>query len=253
MKTNEWKNLWKLEEEKTFAGWDFSYIDGRSEFQAEPWDYKATVLSYIHSSTTLLDMGTGGGEFLLSLSPPKGSTYATEAYLPNYELCKRTLPAHGIEVRRVIDDNELPYEDNFFDLVINRHEAYSVEEVRRILKPNGIFVTQQVGGLNNKELSTFLLGKTPEIVDQKFDLASSSKELSKAGFTIMDSREYFPRLKFFDVGALVYFAKIIEWEFPDFTVEKHFDKLCLLQAQVEQKGYVESMEHRFFLIARKCG
>ncbi|MNJ78400.1 hypothetical protein D3C77_761450 [compost metagenome] len=36
--------------------------------------------------------------------------------------------------------------------MINRHEAYSVQELNRILKPGGLFITQQVGGQNNRGL-----------------------------------------------------------------------------------------------------
>ncbi|WP_365845908.1 hypothetical protein [Clostridium sp.] len=39
-----------------------------------------------------------------------------------------------------------PFEDNTFDIVINRHESYCVSEVKRILKTDGIFIAQQVGG-----------------------------------------------------------------------------------------------------------
>ncbi len=41
-------------------------------------------------------------------------------------------------------------------MIINRHESYSVKEVSRILKKHGTFITQQVGGLNNKEINEFL-------------------------------------------------------------------------------------------------
>jgi len=78
--------------------------------------------------------------------------------------------------------------------VINRHESFSASEVFRVLKPGGIFVTQQVGG---------------------------------------------------------YFAKIIEWEFPGFSVERCFDQLCMLQEQVDKNGFIRSREHRFLLVATK--
>lgn len=78
-------------------------------------------------------------------------------------------------MKQVFNDSQLPFEDNTFDIIINRHESFDINEVMRILKTNGIFITQQVGGKNN---------------------------------------EYFPYLRFKDIGAIVYFAKIIEWEFP---------------------------------------
>lgn len=245
------KNDWLREESKTFKGWDFSYIANRKSEQNLPWDYQTIVRTYMDDSKTMLDMGTGGGEFLLSLHPPKYKTYATEAYPPNVEYCQKTLPAYGIEVRQVFRDEELPFDNDFFDLVINRHEAFSASEVFRILKPGGLFITQQVGGQNNRELSQFLLDTDSYIIDETFSVMTASAELQQAGFTITDRKENFPMLTFYDIGALVYFAKIIEWEFPGFSVETCFDKLCLLQEKVDRDGSIQSREHRFLIVATK--
>lgn len=37
------------------------------------------------------------------------------------------------------------------------------------------------------------------------------QEISEQGFEILESGETFQPIKFFDTGALVWFAKIIEW------------------------------------------
>lgn len=251
MNTNELKKLWQSEEQMTFKGWDFSYISERTTAQDPPWDYKKIVTTYMNPSTTMLDMGTGGGEFLLSLAPPAGSTYATETYLPNVELCQNTLPPYGIEVRQVFHDEELPFEDSFFDLVINRHESFSSKEVFRILKPGALFVTQQVGGRNNRELAKFLLGNDTNNVHAEFNLEETKNDLVTAGFSILDARECFLSRRFHDIGALVYYAKIIEWEFPDFSVERCFNQLCLLQDKIERDGFVQTNEHRFLIKAVK--
>lgn len=251
MDRNELKKRWEAEEVKVFQGWDFSALNGRLEEEELPWDYRTLVQQEMNENTVMLDMGTGGGEFLLSLSPPPGRTYATEAYLPNYELCRAKLPAYGIEVAKVEEDDRLPYEDEFFDLLINRHESFSAKEVYRILKPGGVFITQQVGGQNNRELSRYLLGEGAMETPADFDLAYTVQDLLEAGFDVEVQRELFPEVKFRDVGALVYFAKIIEWEFAGFSVDRCFDKLCELQNKVEQTGHASSREHRFVILARR--
>ncbi len=251
MNEKEIKAYWKSEEAKGFQGWDFSYLNGRKVEEELPWDYKGIVQEQMAESSVMLDMGTGGGEFLLSLSPPPGKTYATEAYLPNYELCRARLPAYGIEVKLVEDDTDLPFESDMFDLVINRHEAFSLEEVYRILKPGGMFITQQVGGSNNRELSRFLLGGDVMITNEEFNLDHSVRDLRQVGFTVLEQRECFPELRFLDIGALAYFAKIIEWEFPGFSVDRCFGQLCKLQESLKRDGFVASREHRFFILARK--
>ncbi|WP_442863859.1 methyltransferase domain-containing protein [Anaeromicrobium sp.] len=68
-------------------------------------------------------MGTGGGEFLLSLNHPYEKTAVTEAWEPNVKLCKEKLLPLGICVRQAHEDNELPFEDNSFDMIINRHSV----------------------------------------------------------------------------------------------------------------------------------
>jgi len=239
------------EEEKTFSGWDFSYLDGRWEDEDLPWDYKTIVLKYLKPSHKLLDIGTGGGEFLLSLNHPYNNTSVTEGYKPNYELCIKKLSILGIKVYNYVGDEILESIPNdTFDIVINRHESYNEKELNRILKPNGLFITQQVGAFNNKELATFF----NEVHQDQFPeltLAKSVQRLEENNFEIIYSNEYFPTLKFFDLGAIAYFAKIIQWEFINFNVKDNIDKFLILQEELEKIGYITSKEHRFMIVAKK--
>ena len=43
---------------------------------------------YLSPESRLLDIDTGGGEFLLSLNHPPENTSATEGYPPNVSLCQ---------------------------------------------------------------------------------------------------------------------------------------------------------------------
>lgn len=251
MKYMKLKEYWLSEEKKSFRGWDFSYINERKLSEPLPWNYDKMVRQYLDTNSTLLDMGTGGGEYLLTLNHPYCNTFATEAYPPNFELCKRILTPLGVEVRQVFNDNYLPFENERFDIIINRHEAFDINEVYRLLKPNGLFITQQVGVLNNKELSRFLISDFKEITTSDHTLKNNMILIENKGFTILKSDEYFPKLNFIDVGALVYFAKIIEWEFPNFSVDSCFKQLCLLQSIVEKQGFIESKQHRFIIVAQK--
>lgn len=251
MNYDKLRKEWLKEEEYSFKGWDFSHLNNRISEEPLPWCYKDIIAGFLKSEDKLLDMGTGGGEFLLTLNHPFQKTFVTESYLPNLELCKEKLGEFGISVNYVEDDARLPFESATFDVVINRHESYNLSEVSRILKPNGVFITQQVGSFNNLDLAKFIL----QAPDRKTDFDNQlSKELEKAidhNLKHLYSDEYFPYLRFFDVGALVYFAKIIEWEFPDFSVNKCFDQLVDLHNEITDKGYIESKEHRFLLVFRK--
>ena len=99
-------------------------------------------------------MGTGGGEFLSSLRNLPEKIYATEGYEPNFYIAKEKLKSLNGEVRFIHDKNSLPFEDSHFDIIINRHEDFSLVEIERLLKPGGVFITQQVGGLNDYNLKS---------------------------------------------------------------------------------------------------
>lgn len=81
------KELWKEEEKKGFEGWDFSYLKNRWVEEELPWDYRDILMEYLNPDYKLLDMGTGGGEFLLSLNHPHNNTSVTEMWEPNVRLC----------------------------------------------------------------------------------------------------------------------------------------------------------------------
>ena len=252
MNTNELIKRWKAEESIAHIhGWDFSHIDGRyMEEDDLPWDYRETILRYLKRSMRILDIDTGGGEFLLSLNHPYENTAATEGYPPNVELCKHVLLSLGIDFRPGDGTKELPFENGSFDMVINRHGDFNATEIRRILKSGGLFITQQVGAENDRELVELLCGETELLFPEQY-LDITSRKFRDAGFEILDAQECFRPIKFLDVGALVWFTRIIEWEFPDFSVETCVDRLLKAQQILEQNGCIEGKIHRFLLVAQK--
>jgi len=59
---------------KGFSGWDFSYISdtGRVRSSLLSWSYASLVIPHMQEATSMLDMGTGGGEFLAKLGHIRG-------------------------------------------------------------------------------------------------------------------------------------------------------------------------------------
>ncbi|MBR4626168.1 MAG: methyltransferase domain-containing protein [Ruminococcus sp.] len=253
MDRNELKKKWLAEEKAAvMLGWEFSHIDGRFMTADDdlPWDYREIVISHLDSGKRLLDMETGGGEFLRSLGHPYDMTAATEAYPPNVKLCRKELLPLGIDFREASSGGALPYLDSSFDIVINRHGSYDVSEVRRVLKDGGIFVTQQVGCENDRELSELLCENFVPAFEG-FRLERELGRFKAAGFEITDSGECFKPIEFYDVGALVWFARVIEWEFPGFSVERDFSRLCTAQDILDREGKISGHIHRFMITARK--
>ena len=241
---------WKREEaEAAMKGWDFSHIKGRAVENELPWSYKQKVHDFLKPENMMLDMGTGGGEVLLSLGHPFKNTCVTEAWEPNVRLCEEKLAPLGITVRQLWDDKPLPYDDEQFDIVLNRQEYYNLDEVRRVLKPGGYFITQQVGSANGTALREFLCGKQNN--DLSFNLENELPRFVKAGFSINYKNQCYLQDRFLDVGVVVWRAKVLPWEYPDFSVDKCAEKLFKLDELCEKAGYIPHIQHRFIIIARK--
>ena len=252
MNTEARIRAWKAEEEIAHIhGWDFSHIAGRYTDQDDlPWDYRAVIGAFLRPEMKLLDIDTGGGEFLQSLKHPFENTAATENYPPNVVLCRETLLPLGIDFRPADGKGKLPFDDGSFDMVIDRHGDFCAPEIHRVLKPGGVFITQQVGAENDRELAALLCGEIPMPFPEQ-TLSITAEKFEKAGFRILRAEEAFRPIRFFDVGALVWFARIIQWEFPDFSVDTHLENLMKAQKILEEQGSIDGSIHRFLLVAGK--
>ncbi|WP_433939256.1 class I SAM-dependent methyltransferase [Paenibacillus lautus] len=233
-----------------FSGWDFSRItaSGRMQSHALPWSLGSVVLPLMRNAATMLDMGTGGGEFLSSLQPLPKSVYATEGYKPNVQIAKQRLEPLGVNVVYFEEDSSLPFKDRYFDLIINQHESYSAAEVRRILNERGVFVTQQSGGTDCYGINESL-GVPLNEEFAHWNLAIAAQELHDHGFKVTFSREDFLPQRFYDIGALVYYLIAIPWQIPNFTVERYIEPLHHIHRMIRTNGYFEVQQHRFILIA----
>lgn len=124
----------------------------------------------------------------------------------------------------------------------------NVNEVKRVLKPNGVFITQQVGGKNGNRLSNMLIPDfQPEFIN--LNSRNTQHELENSHFEIVFANEYFPYQKFFNMKALIYYAKVIEWEFPAFNVKDNFEQLLNAFKELTLNGYILNYEHRFIIVA----
>lgn len=246
------RNLWKQEEEAAHIhGWDFSHIRGRYEAENDlPWDYGAIVRRHLKRALNVMDYDTGGGEFLLSLNHPYSRTAATEGYPPNVKLCSEKLLPLGIDFKECHDPSKVPFGDEAFDVVINRHGKFNAGELFRLLRRNGVFITEQVGGDNDRDLVEMVLPETRQPFPH-LNLTVQRKHFEDAGFEIVQAEEAYRSIKFYDAGAFVWFAHIIEWEFPDFSVDRCFEQLLKMQEMIDKAGRIEGTIHRYLIVAKK--
>ena len=247
---------------RPFSGWDLSYLDSRRvDMQQHPlWDYAQAAITAMQEAQSMLDMRTGGGERLAKYLgvQPVAEVYATEGYAPNFSVASTRLAPFGVTLYDVQDDR-VPRPDASLDLVINRHGSYNASEVQRVLKPDKLFITQQVGDQTNLRLRE-LLGYTPPQehhfhpgAENKvaWNLACAVDELAAGGWQIREQLEEFYPTRYFDVGAIVYYLKAVPWTIPDFSVERYIAQLVEIRDLIAREGFLDVAFHQFFIVAQR--
>jgi hypothetical protein len=72
-----------------------------------------------------------------------------------------------------------------------------------------------------------------------------------AGMKILEFGESIGKTKFNDIGAVVYYLKCIPWQVKDFSIEKYYKKLEILNEIIKINGFIEFILHRFYIIIKK--
>ncbi|MDK8193867.1 class I SAM-dependent methyltransferase [Paenibacillus sp. UMB7766-LJ446] len=233
-------------------GWDFSSLKVTSEDIG--WNFYEEVTRCTEPSDLMLDIGTGGGEAVLSIAHAALLLVGIDLSHGMIETAQRNLKASGSKsnVRLVhMNAEQLTFPDQFFNVVSSRHCDFCATEVYRALGDGGIFLTQQVSENDKCNISeAFGLGQSMGV--QPGTLMERYKhELGEAGFQDIQVREYNATEYYTtpdDLLFLLTHAPII----PGFG-EREFDFECFQQF-VEQnrcdKG-IRTNSARFMLTARK--
>jgi SAM-dependent methyltransferase len=233
-----------------FSGWDFTSFGDRWKTAEPSWNYPAIVRSHMQGISSMLDLDTGGGELFSSFAPFPPSTWATESFPPNIPIARNRLEPLGVRVISDYTDASIPLPDASLDLVIDRHGSYSERELMRLLKPGGIFLTEQVGGKNDIRFNELLQDKvefeyffwTKELITQ---------QLKTVGFELLSVQEEFPLAEFADIGMVVFYLRIIPWQIAGFSVEKYQDKLFSMHQDILAHGPLQVYDHRILVESRK--
>jgi hypothetical protein len=140
-------------------GWDFTLLQGRVTEDPLPWSYGRLLLARLPDTASLLDLGTGGGEFLSNLAPLPPRTAATEGYPPNLPLARHRLEPLGVEVKPIGEDNLLPF-PVFLRLVSWRVPDFDVNRYAHSLRV--LHAEMQHGNPLTAHAHRFALLATPE-------------------------------------------------------------------------------------------
>ena len=251
------------------SGWDFSWMgDRRRDLDHLPWRWHDLIAGAVRetSARTFVDMGTGGGEvlagYLTSGAPVPPVVVATEAWAPNHRVAYARLApfAASVVADEGAPDNDtwtgpgaggrLAFRRRSIDVIVNRHEAYAPDEVLEVLAPAGRFVTQQVGGENETEWEA-IFGRPAEHAAAGWGRDHAVAQAEGAGLEVLDSDEAFPRVAFHDVGAVVYYHRLIPWFVPGFE-PAGADRPALeqLHQRIVREGPLVLRSHRYRFTAR---
>jgi SAM-dependent methyltransferase len=232
-------------------GWDFSWFEGRATEARPPWGYARLMGERMGGVASALDIETGGGEVLATVPKPPKLLVATESWPPNVAVARRGLAPLGAHVVAVADAPTLPFVGGAFELVVSRHPVVTLwDEVARVLRPGGTYLSQQIGAGTNRELTDFMMG--PQPVNQGRSVESLRAAAEDAGLEVVDLQSCALRVEFFDIAAVVYFLRKVRWTVPDFSVPAYEERLRAVHDQIEREGAFLSTAQRILLEARKA-
>jgi len=235
----------------TRSGWDFSRVDWRRD--PTLWEYDDVARQLLSPSDHVLDVGTGGAETFLKLSAHFGSGIGIDVSSARIARAQANLAEAGIPAIQlsVMDAHHLDFQDETFDIVLNRHCIIDVRETTRVLRRGGRFFTQQVGRRNTESILQ-AFGWTPDSFPdgwwQPIDPVADA--FAGAGCHVEAVAEYDVRYWFADISSLVFWLKSVP--LPEtFDPNRHWQAVNEIIARHSTPYGIQTNEHREMLIARK--
>jgi SAM-dependent methyltransferase len=232
-------------------GWDFGWLDGRATEERPSWRYFDLVAARTPTVGSLLDVQVGSGGMIAALPVVPERTAGTEGYGPNVRRAARNLASRGAHVVWTDESRPaLPFASQSFQLVTSRHPVDTWwDEIARVLAPGGTYLSQQVGPQTVRELAEAMLGPLPDGSKRDPNLAREAAE--SAGLVVSDLRAERPLTQFYDIGAVVYYLRLVVWIVPGFTVSQYREQLRRVHEQIVRDGAFTTSASRFLIEAVK--
>lgn len=229
-------------------GWDFS--DLRVTLEGSLWDFNEAIKERSKCSDILLDIGTGGGENILTIASSFLFLVGIDLSDGMIETAQTNLKKADISNVRFsqMSSDQLKFPADYFDFVTCRHAPFSSIEVAKVLKKGGYFITQQVGERDKINIKrAFNRGQLVE--EDGVLLARYVQELNESGFSEIqhfeyDATEYYQRPE--DLLFLLKHTPTI----PDFGEKKNDFKILndFIENNQTKKG-IRTNSKRFLIIA----
>ena len=231
------------------SGWDFSRM--RVECAPVPWNYPDVVRQFLDPSHCVLDIGTGGGEIFLGLSPHFREGVGIDHNPRMTETAQQNRIADAVENVdfAVMEAHVLAFRDAGFDIVLNRHCSIDAAEICRVLRSDGYFITQQVASRNAQNLPE-AFGWEADDEDGGQQIEEIAAEFERYGCRTETKAEYDVRYWYCDVESFVFWLKSVPIPEP-FDIEKHWQGINRFIERNDTDRGIETNEHRELLTVRK--
>lgn len=231
--------------------WDFTWLDGRAVEERPSWRYFDRVAERARSVASILELQAGTGSMIGRLPELPPLAVATEGFAPSIEIAAprlRRRHVHLVVTSQTIA--ALPLRETTFELVITRHPVTVWwEEIARVLRPRGIYLAQHVGPHSLRDLAEVFVDPWPETSERDPDV--ESRAAHDVGLMVTDVRLERTPVVFYDVGAVVYFLRLVPWIVPDFTVGRYRTQLRHLHEKIQRDGSFETTSSRTLIEAVK--
>lgn len=222
-----------IERASVFSGWNFDDLNIIDLEPPPPWDYVAIAREYASKADRIIDLGTGGGEIFSrvisgapasSVQRPASRLIASEEWHVNAPIARDRLRSLDVAVVNASSERT-PWRDASFDLILSRHEAIVPGEIVRILRPGGVFLTQQVAKEEWQELSAFF----PERATFPDHHAEYRRAFESVGLSVQTQHHAWTSA-YATIGEVAYMLLVSPWEVPGFDPIRDIDRLLALEA-----------------------
>jgi SAM-dependent methyltransferase len=225
-------------------GWDFSSMNVLR--QPVPWDYEDVVLRYLQPADHVLDVGTGGGERLAELARSVGRGVGIDIDPEMIRLARANSAAGNLLFR--VGSERLEGITQTFDMIINRHAPFDLAAVVAHLKPDGYFITQQVGERN--------MGCVRAALSQPASPAPiRATAISASGLRLLAFLEYDVEYVVCDIESLIFWLSALDCPHADMAGSAALASArtlnAILAGNVDERGFVTN-EHRYLAVAQRA-
>ena len=127
-------------------GWNFDKVNYQ-KISNSGFNYYITVLKEINEKTKMLDIGCGCGEKSIKYFSLAKEVVMLDNEKEMLKKAKENAKKYYGDTKKFTfvlgDKNEkLDYPDEYFDLIVSRHCGANMDEVYRVLKKGGVFISE---------------------------------------------------------------------------------------------------------------